>query len=225
MLDATHSARTTVHGPWVDSRGSDYSSDPDLPPAIDRYGENIRSAFLFLLASGATLAALLPGDLREAVPAVDAWVRAVQERIPYVAWVEKHSRMPGLASVWFAVMWPLLLAVLAVLVARFPFATLPQMARRAGLTRGQQFAVAGTCMLGAWMAYAMFFARDFLPGADAASAQGRVLEAIALDTRLGLATVAPVLLTVCAVVWGAAIFAVLLVAGRLHAEHEATQRT
>lgn len=73
-------------------------------------------------------------------------------------------------------------------------------------------------IFGSWLIYNAFFDRTL--GGDLleksyAHGHGRLLEAIAIDSRLGLAIGAPLLMSLCLIVWSALIGWVLTLLGSI----------
>ncbi len=184
-------------------------------PEVTAFKKKIFHAYKMLIGFAIVLALLLPNDAREMSSVIATWVDLVQKYIPYVHWVEHNSKIPNLASVWFAIVWPLIFVYLLYITVLFPYRCAHSMLRAASMSGRKQIQVGAISLLVSWMAYWIFFDRQVATVKSFTQGHGRFIEATAIDSRLGLALCSPWLISVCIIVWAMALFWMLLQVGRI----------
>lgn len=185
-----------------------------LPAAVHEFRKKLFRAYKVLIGFAVVLALLLPSDARDAHAIVGAWVDLVQQIIPYVRWVEQNSEIPKLAAVWFAAMWPLTFVLLLYVVVQFPYRSAHSMFRANSLSTWKWVTLVSGLGLVSWMAYWLFIERRAAVVKSVTHGHARLIEATAIDYRLGLAILGPLLISLCLVIWGFTLIALLVQIGR-----------
>lgn len=193
------------------------------PPEVQAFKKKIFRAYKVLIGFSFVLALLLPSDLRDESSAVAAWVDLVQQVIPYVRWVEQNSKIPNLASVWFSIVWPLIFVFLLYVAVQFPYRRSRGMFRAASQSEWKHVQVGLICFLFSWMAYGIFFERRFAVAKSVTNGHARLIEAVIIDSRLGLALLSPWLISLCLVIWATTLSFVLGSFGRIFCVDGVTQ--
>lgn len=179
-------------------------------PEVQVFKRKIFHAYRLLIGFAVALALLLPSDARDISHKVTAWVDLVKQIIPYVYWIEQNSKIPGLTTVWFSIIWPLIFVFLLYVIIKFPYRCSRLMLRAGGLSVWRHMQTVLILLLFSWMAYGIFFERRFAVVKSATHGHARLMETVAIDSRLGLALLAPLLLSLCLVVWVSTVAIVLL---------------
>lgn len=191
-------------------------TENQLPPAVDEFRKRLFRAYRWFIGYAVLVALILPPDTRELNATMGGWVEFVQQFIPYVAWVEKNSNVPRLASAWFSLVWPLLPIYLLTVIFTFPYRAAPAMARTRPMSMIRGLLFIGVSIAISYMTYSVFFERRFALVKTAALGHGRLLEAAAIDSRMGLIALAPVLATACLVIWSGTIVLILVLLARFY---------
>ena len=184
-------------------------------PEVTAFKKKIFHAYKLLIGFAVALALLLPSNAREMSSVLAAWVDLVQQVIPYVHWVEQNSKIPNLASVWFALVWPLIFVYLLYVAVQFPYRCAHSMFRAATLSAWKQLQLISGLFLFSWMAYWIFFDRRVAEVKSVTQGHARLMEAVAIDSRLGLALLSPWLISFCIVIWATTLAIVLLQVARI----------
>lgn len=181
-----------------------------LPPEVDVFRKKIFRAYKVFIGFSSLLALLLPSDLRGASSVIAAWVDLVQHVIPYVRWIEQNSKIPNLAAVWFAIVWPLIFAFHLYVVVQLPYRHARTMLRAGGLSIWRHLQVLFGLLMVSWMGYAVWFERTVATNKSVTNGHARLIEATIIDSRFGLALLSPWLISLCLVIWVSTLVVVLL---------------
>jgi hypothetical protein len=194
----------------------------NLPIEVHAFRKSLLKAYVVLIAFSVVLAFILPSNARGASGIFSAWVDFIQENIPYVHWIEENSRIPELASAWFAIMWPLLLMYLLYVIAIFPYRFAPVMVRQRPMSAWKWIKILLGLLLVSWMTYSIFYERRFATIKSATLGHGRLIEAVAIDSRFGLAILAPLLMSLCIFVWASTVVMLLAYVAQFFGIEEVT---
>lgn len=194
-----------------------------LPPEVHAFRKKIFLAYKVLIGFSSLLGLLLPSDFRGASLAVAAWVDLVQQIIPYVRWVELNSKIPNLAAVWFAIVWPLIFVFLLYVVVQLPYRHARTMLRAGGLSVWRHLQILSIALLFSWMAYGVCFERIVAANKSVTDGHARFIEAGIIDSRFGLTVLSPWLITFCVVIWATTLAVVLLHVARFFCVDDVTK--
>ncbi|GKS87547.1 hypothetical protein AVMA1855_25365 [Acidovorax sp. SUPP1855] len=183
-------------------------------PEVTEFKKKIFHAYKLLIGFSIVLALLLPSNAREMSSLLASWVIFVQQVIPYVHWVEQNSKIPDLASVWFAIIWPLIFVYLLYFIVQFPYRCAHSMWRAAAPSDWKNVQVGLILLLFSWMTYWIFFDRQVAQVKSVTQGHARLIEAIAIDSRLGLVLVSPWVISLCLVIWATTLAFTLGFCGR-----------
>ncbi|WCM91474.1 hypothetical protein M5C99_13800 [Acidovorax sp. NCPPB 2350] len=208
--------------------GYGLSAKPALPttpasptrPEVTAFKKKIFHAYKLLIGFAVVLALLLPPDARQMSSALAAWVEIVQRAVPYVHWIEQNSKIPNVAAVWFAIVWPLIFIYLLYLIVQFPYRCAHSMFRAAAPSEWKNLQVGLILLFFSWMAYWIFFDRQVAQVKSVTQGHARLIEAIAIDSRLGLALVSPWVISLCLVIWATTLAFTLGFFGRFFVDDE-----
>ena len=195
-----------------------------LPLAVHEFRRSLFRAYCWFLSYAVLTALLLPHGARELNATMSAWVDFVQQYIPYVAWVEKNSNVPSLASAWFSLVWPLIPIYLILLVFRFPYRSAQAMARARPMSIVGRLSLVGLSIVVSGMTYFVFFERRFAVLKATTVGHARLLEAAAIDSRAGLIVLGPVLATICLLIWSGTTLLILMLLERFYPVDTETKR-
>lgn len=181
----------------------------ELPIQVHDFRRALFKAYCLFIVFAMVLAFVLPDDIRGKNPGFSRWIDWIQRVIPYINWIEKNSKIPTLSTVWFATVWPLLLSYLLYVVAIFPYRSAYIMVCKTRLSRWKHLQVLLILVLGTWMTYSVFYERNFATTKSAAQGHARLIELMAIDSRIGLIFLAPLLISFCLVIWSSTLVAFL----------------
>lgn len=162
------------------------------PEDVNRVNAEIWRWMKMYFGAGALLALVIPEDVLRNVEVLRDYTNLIASIIPFINWISGISSFPEAIALWYALMWPVLVLLIARYLMIFPYRYLPSMARRMGLFR--HLAVVAAAIFGTWLLYHLMISGAGMQPKSYSAGHGRSMLALIADFRIGLAVIAPVLM-------------------------------
>lgn len=166
-------------------------------PEIKKFRSTLVKCYLLLIIISMLLAALLPSDSIEDLRLMEWWADFVKNRIPYVDWAVRNSHIPGLASFWFSMVWPMMFGVCSYLLFKMPYKVIGRIFRSYPVKINIRIKILFICLIFLFLVYNLFVERNFATSANDVVGHARIFEAQFLSSRWGMFFFAPWIITLC----------------------------